>query len=403
MHTTSTSRRTGLTFADGFDPKNNSFGFLRLVLAVLVIFSHSFPLGGFGIDALETFTKGRHTIGLVAVGMFFVLSGFLITRSAAGPVSTVRFLWHRFLRIYPGYWICLAFCGFVFAPYFAYVEHGTLFRVFYAPQGSPQSFVVHNAGLFHLNGFSVLGVLNVYPQSIAGLLSQNPVPFQINGSLWTLPIEVGCYLAIALLAFAGVLRRARIGVLILFGCFWALYIYSYLWPQSFRISFPYRGIDLFIPLCVFFLAGSVCFLYREKIRCSAWLFAACIGAVAASLSLRLYGVVAPICMSYAFLWLAFNLPFSRFDAKGDYSYGTYIYAFPVQQALSLSGVQEDGWAIYFAWSLLLTGMLAFLSYRLVEAPCLRWKNVRIADPRRRPAQPSLPPVVVETVVVPVNS
>jgi len=380
---TSIPRRTRVTFAEALDPKNNAFGFFRLVLAVLVIFSHSFPLGGFGVDALETFTKGRHTIGLVAVAMFFVLSGFLITRSAAGRISVGRFLWHRFLRIFPGYWVCLIVCACVFAPYFAYVEHGTLAHLLSVPRTSAQSFVFHNAGLFHLNGFSVLGIFNVHPQSIAGLLSRNPVPFQINGSLWTLPLEVACYLGIAILTSCSVLRRGRVGVLILFAFFWALYIYSYLWPVSFRSSFPFRYIDIVIPLCVFFLAGSVCFLFREKIRCSVWIFVACIGAVGASFPLGLYSVLAPICTSYAFLWLAFNLPFSRFDAKGDYSYGTYIYAFPVQQALSLSGVQEDGWAVYFAWSLVLTGILAFLSYRLVEAPCLRWKHLRVALPWRR--------------------
>ena len=349
MQTTSTPRRAVITFADQFDPKNNAFGFLRLVLAVSVIFSHSFSIGGFGRDALETLTKDRQTIGLVAVGMFFVLSGFLITRSAAGPVSVARFLWHRFLRIFPGYWVCLIVCGCVFAPYFAYVEHGTLRYALSASQTSPQAYILHNAGVLHLNGFSLPGVLNVHPQSIAGLLSHNPVRFLINGSLWTLPIEVVCYLAIAVLAFSGVLRRCRIGVLILFAVSWALYIYYCRWPESFRSSFPYRIFHIVLPLCGFFLAGSVCFLFRETIRCSVWIFVACIGAVVASFPLNLYGVVAPICLSYAFLWLAFSLPFSRFDRKGDYSYGIYIYAFPVQQALFLSGVHDDGWVAYFAW------------------------------------------------------
>ena len=110
-------------------------------------------------------------------------------------------------------------------------------------------------------------------------------------------------------------------------------------------------------------------------------------------------------MSYAFLWLAFNLPFSRFDAKGDYSYGTYIYAFPVQQALALSGVQEDGWTAYFAWSLVVTAALAFLSYRLVEAPCLRWKNINVGDLLRRLMTRSSPSPIVETgavISVPAN-
>jgi peptidoglycan/LPS O-acetylase OafA/YrhL len=376
-------------FAQAFNPKDNAFGFLRLVLAVLVVFSHSFPIGGFGIDALETFTQGRHTIGLVAVGMFFVLSGFLITRSAASGVSVGRFLWHRFLRIFPGYWVCLIVCGLIFAPYFAYVEHGTLQRVFSASGTSPQGYILHNAGLLHLNGFSVLGILNVSPQSMAGLLTRNPVPSQINGSLWTLPFEFTCYLAVAALALFGIIRRGRLLVAGLFIVLWLLYAYSYLWPRSFSDSIP-RGLSMFLPLAVFFCAGSLCFLYREKIPSSSWAFVGCIAIVAATLPLGFFGLAAPIFMSYAFLWLAFNLPFSRFDAKGDYSYGTYVYAFPVQQALALSGVQDDGWLAYFAWSLLITGALAFLSYRLVEAPCLRWKHFVVAVPKRR-TQSAMPP------------
>jgi peptidoglycan/LPS O-acetylase OafA/YrhL len=394
---TSTPRRP--TFAEAFDPKNNAFGFLRLVLAVLVVFSHSFTLGGFGIDALEAFTKGRHTIGLAAVGMFFVLSGFLITRSAAGGASVPRFLWHRFLRIFPGYWACLIVCGCLFAPYFAYVEHGTLLRVFAAPKTSPQMYILHNAGLLHLNGFSILGVLNVFPQSIGGLLSRNPYPFQINGSLWTLPFEFGCYLAVAALALLGVIRRARLVVVGLFVALASLHTYGYLRPESFSHTFHSSILSLFIPLGLFFAVGSLSFLYREKIPCSSWAFVGCIAVLVTSLPLGLFGLAAPIFMSYAFLWLAFNLPFSRFDAKGDYSYGSYIYAFPVQQALALSGVQEDGWTAYFAWSLIVTGALAFLSYRLIEAPCLRWKNLNGSDLLRSLMARSRPSRILETAAV----
>jgi Predicted acyltransferases len=291
---------------------------------------------------------------MVSVGMFFVLSGFLITRSAASGVTVLRFLWHRFLRIFPGYWVCLIVCGCLFAPYFAYVEYGNPFGIFSAPVTPPQTYILHNAGLLHLNGFTILGVLNVKPQNIVSLLSHNPFPYQINGSLWTLPLEFLCYLGVAGLALSGILRRARIVVAGLFVVLWSLYAYDYLRPESFLHTFPFPGLPLFLPLAVFFCAGSLCFLYREKIRCSSWGFIACLAVLVTSLLLGWFGVAAPIFMSYAFLWLAFKLPFPRFDAKGDYSYGTYIYAFPVQQALSLTGVQEDGWIAYFAWSLVIT-------------------------------------------------
>jgi peptidoglycan/LPS O-acetylase OafA/YrhL len=370
-------------FAQAFDPNNNAFGFLRLVLAILVIFSHTFPLGGFGIDRLEAFTKGRYTIGLVSVAMFFVLSGFLICRSASASRSVPRFLWHRFLRIFPGYWVCLVVCACVFAPLMAFAEFGTLLRVFSAPWNSPQSFMIRNAGLFHLNEFSIGGILFIRPNSIAGVLSHNPVPGMINGSLWSLPFEVSCYLAVAALAAVGVLRRARFIVLGLFAGLWCLYAFDCVNPDGFRQWFPYPGMKQLVMLCLFFSAGCVCFLYREKIPHSTAIFVISVVALVVSLPLGVFGLIAPVAMTYAFLWLAFALPFARFDRKGDFSYGTYIYAFPVQQGMALLRIQEEGFGLYFASSLLLTSVLAFLSYRLIEAPCLRWKTLKMSTFRRR--------------------
>lgn len=92
-------------------------------------------------------------------------------------------------------------------------------------------------------------------------------------------------------------------------------------------------------------------------------------------------------MTYAFLWLAFALPFGRFDSRGDFSYGVYIYAFPVQQGMALLRIHEEGFGLYFVSSLLLTSVLGFLSYRLIEAPCLRLKTVEVSTFRRRAGSP----------------
>lgn len=370
--------RTTATFVDAFDPKNNAFGFLRLVLAVLVVFSHSFPLGGFGIDPLEALTKGRHTIGLVAVAMFFVLSGFLVCRSASQTASVPRFLWHRFLRIFPGYWICLLICGFVVAPFVAFGEYDSFVRVFAVPRGSSQDFVMGNAALFHFEEFSIPGIFYVYPTAIAGLLRNNPFPFAINGSLWTLPFEVFCYLGVATLTVVGVLRRARSLILALFIGLWCLYAFVYIDPITFREAFPYPGLLYLVMLPLYFCAGCLCFLYIGEIPFSRLVFIASVLLTGVSLLVGAFGLIAPVAMTYAFLWIAFRLPLGRFEAKGDFSYGVYIYAFPVQQGLAFVGIQEMGFGAYFASSLLAAFALAILSYRLVEAPCLRLKNLRFS-------------------------
>ncbi len=366
----------GLTFSHTFDSRKNAFAFLRLFLAVAVIFSHTYPLGGFGLDPLEIATGGQYTIGLLAVAMFFVLSGFLICRSASGSISVGRFLWHRFLRIFPGYWVCLILCACVFAPFVALVEFDAPLRVFSAPWNSPQSFMWKNAALFHGQELSIGGILFIRPDSIAGLLRNNPVPFTINGSLWTLPFEGACYLGVAVLLALGVLRRARLIILLISLGFGGLHAFNCLYRADFQRYFPYPGVGLAVMLPLFFLAGCLCFLYREKIPHSTAVFVACLVASGVSLRLGCFELIAPLTITYLCLWLAFTLPLRAADARGDFSYGAYIYAFPVQQGFALLHLQNLGFVPYFLCSLLLTAFLAFLSHRLIEAPALRWKAIK---------------------------
>ena len=336
---------------------------------------------------MQALTEGRYTIGLTSVAMFFVLSGFLIARSAANSPSIGRFLWHRFLRIFPGYWICLIVCACAFAPLMAYVDSGSLTRVFSLPWNSPQSFMINNAGVLHLNGLSIEGVVMFRPNSIGGVLRNNPIPGVLNGSLWTLPYELGCYLAVAAAAAITILRRLRPFVLVLFAGMWGLHAFDCLDPEAFWRWFPYVGFKQLVMLGLFFCAGCVCFLYREKIPFSRALFVGALVVLGIGTAAGVFGLVAPVAMTYAFLWLAFALPFARFDARGDFSYGTYIYAFPIQQGLALLRLPETGFAAYFLCSLLMTLLMAFLSYRLVEAPCLRWKHLPFPfrNPRKRSA------------------
>jgi hypothetical protein len=107
-----------------------------------------------------------------------------------------------------------------------------------------------------------------------------------------------------------------------------------------------------VVLCLFFSAGCVCFLYREKIPHSSAAFVTSLVALGVGLPMGVFELVAPIAMTYAFLWLGFTLPFARFDTKGDFSYGTSIYAFPVQQGLALLRIQDRGSSLLYLLALL---------------------------------------------------
>jgi peptidoglycan/LPS O-acetylase OafA/YrhL len=365
------------SFGDSFNPRDNGFAFLRFTLAALVMLSHSYALGGFGLQPFVS-TLGRdYSLGSVAVAMFFVLSGFLITRSAQNTASIGRFLWHRFLRIVPGYWTCLLVTVLLFAPFLFWIDHNNIKVIFQVGDYSPWTYLTRNLSLLHVDDFSIEGILNLRQLSIAGVLNHNPHPGIINGSLWTLPYELICYLAIGIFAVFGIIRRAPGALAGIFLIFWGLEALLCISPQLFWDCFPYARMSELVTLSLYFAAGSVAFLYRRKIPFTRRLFITAILLLGAGIFSGLFGVIAPIAMSYLFLSIAFKLRLKWFDDPGDFSYGIYIYAFPVQQTLAALKVQESGLLLYFVSSFLVTLLFAVASFRLIEGPCLRLKKLTL--------------------------
>ena len=90
--------------------RNNNFDLLRLALAILVIFSHSYQLvtGGETAEPLHAATRGQLSSGLLAVGWFFAISGYLITQSWENSRTLWSYLKKRVYRIYPGFIVAMA-------------------------------------------------------------------------------------------------------------------------------------------------------------------------------------------------------------------------------------------------------------------------------------------------------
>jgi peptidoglycan/LPS O-acetylase OafA/YrhL len=136
-------------FDRAFDPRRNSLNFIRLVLAVAVLLDHSGPLGGFANGANHFFQVAFRAVN--PVYGFFGISGYLIAASA-GRNRTGRFLWQRFLRIFPAFWVCLIVTSFGFGLVGWYysnslaVTHCGLYCYAMEPNG-PLGFIFHNSWL----------------------------------------------------------------------------------------------------------------------------------------------------------------------------------------------------------------------------------------------------------------
>ena len=368
------------------DPKSNSFGFLRFVFAVLVIFAHTFPVGGFGVETLNLLTNGTYGLGTIAVDGFFVFSGYLITASYVRTQSLPIFLWHRIIRIFPAYWVCIIFTAialpliFGLHPDFAYL-YGSFFN--------PAIVALQSiCGMFlplllacspgwekiaaHLPQFPV----SAFSGSLRSLISHNPISADINASLWTLGHELRLYLIVGLLGFCGLLRKQAIVLLFLVS--WTGYVILSFW-------LPLEGFIQAMHTSAHFWAGALVFFIRLPQKQSWVIFFALLTVL--TLPLSLYPLVSPFTTAYLMFWLAKELPFQTLFRKRDYSYGLYIYAYPVQQALAAAKVTQWGFGIYFAVTLMITFGLAFLSWHIVESKALTLKDLWQPRPRRlRPAK-----------------
>lgn len=367
------TERSSVTLDQAFDTKRNSLGFLRMVFAAMVLFDHAFPLGGFnhGTDPMWGWTHGQESFGGLAVAGFFVVSGYLVTRSFTESRTAVRYLWKRVLRIFPGFWVCLLVTVAVFGTIAYVFDHSTLHGYVFGHPDSPGGYLGRNA-LLQMNQYNIDGLLSTTPFQHSGY------PQAFDGSLWTLIYEFKCYLAVAVLGVFGIFRWGRPAVLVLALGLWVAQLQDVMHPNRLR-GIPVIGDPNMMILGFVFCLGALLYLYRDKILLSDTM--ALVAAVVLVVGMRtnLYYAVGQVALAYLCFWLAVRLPLDRFDRFGDFSYGLYIYAFPVEQILALYGVYRWGLAAYVLLSLAIALVVAMASWFLVEKPFLRLKRLQLGE------------------------
>ncbi len=361
------------TLESAFNPRSNSLGFLRYLLAALVVFDHAFPIGGFhhGRDPMLDWSRGQETFGGFAVAGFFVISGYLIARSFASSPSVPNFLWRRCLRLMPAFWVCLVVTAFVFAPIAWHHEIGPFHSFWSGHRDSPIRYLHRNA-LLTIHQWNIDGLLAGTPYSKTGFANA------FNGSLWTLIYEFKCYLGVAVLGWFGLVKRGRSVFLGLAVFLWVVQLGDLMVPGSAKRASSLFADPQLIRLPLLFLIGTLLYLYRDRIIISNRFAVLAALTIIVSFRTGTYSGLGVIGLAYLCFWLAIRLPLQRFDAKGDFSYGLYVYAFPVEQMLALYRFYRFGLVAFVAASLVITTALAVLSWKLIEAPCLRLKSLRLS-------------------------
>lgn len=349
------------TISAALNGKNNSFGLIRLVLATAVIVSHAWPLGGYGSEPTHYLFQNQAHVGTIAVFGFMAISGYVVTKSAAAT-DLLQFAWRRLLRMFPAFWVALIVTAFVLGPIVFAIANGGLAGYFTLADGGPFTYVLRNFDL------------SIYQWGITGVFEDLPKT-SVNGSLWTLAYEWGCYVLIGGLAFVGVLRKARF-VIPLVALFFFLLQLGHTFAPELVENIPFVGHKDRVSLTLMFLWGATIAVYSRKIKLTNTAGIVALLVLAASLLIGGFHLIGLPALAYGVIWVAVVLP-KRFQAigdKNDYSYGIYLYGWPAQQLGMFLGWGALGLVPWTIASILIATACAWLSWHLIEKRMMGLKD-----------------------------
>jgi peptidoglycan/LPS O-acetylase OafA/YrhL len=324
----------------------SGFDYLRLGLAVSVVIVHSVRTT-YGVDS-ELWTTPLRPFVRAIIPMFFALSGFLVAGSLERSKTTLTFIGLRLIRIYPALAVEVALSAFLIGmavtafPLATYFQDPLLLK-----------YLLNVIGDIHYN--------------LPGVFENNPVPKIVNAQLWTVPIELLCYMALTVLVLLGGVQRKILIPLAALGLGLAHLILR-LHTDHWQLPNP-GGVFGDTLLVVCFLAGVSLYLFRDKIVWSSRMFA---GALIASIPLLWFvpfgdypGV---LTITYVTVYLGLTNVRRLSLIKGaDYSYGMYLYGYVIQQLFVYLAAPRFWWVTALV-CVPASALFAAFSWHFIEKP-----------------------------------
>lgn len=340
-----------MTFSEALKRENNNIDLLRLFAATLVLWSHSFPLtfGDGSLEPVGQFFKITYA-GKLGVAIFFFLSGLLVANSLIKKKSVPKFVISRFFRIWPGYLILLLVTVFVVGPFCTTLTTGDYFHSI-----QTWKYLIRN---------SIMSI----DYSLPGCFADNAWANDVNGSIWSLPVEVSCYIfmlgAYLLLAKLGENKKRVANVILLALIFISLIPTDAMGAFFNWTYFPGLGTQACFAAGVFFAVN------QEKIELD---FRLLLGFFLLTTVCWRYVSVSSLLLSVSIslllVYISTTKPVLALKLKYDISYGIYIWHFLIQQVLFMY-LGKINVYLFFLISLVITVVISVLSYALVEKPCM---------------------------------
>ena len=331
---------------DSYEGKGPGFDLIRVALSVSVLCFHSLSLTG-----QPDWAGMSGYPAAVILPAFFAVSGFLVIASAIRTGSLATFLMFRGLRILPALCVEVTISAVVLGPI---ATNMTLSDYFTDPE-------------FFLYFQNIIGNVHYF---LPGVFANNPER-AVNGSLWTIRPEIFCYLTLAVLMIARLHGNFRFYV----------GLTAFLFVVSIAFDFaegrgPGFGQTFFSQEMYFFhfIVGNLAFHARYYIPYRKSLFA--FAALSGTLLLQAPGfeILAAFPIVYCAIFMGLSrLPTFELLAKNDYSYGIYLFAYPIQQ-FAVTFPSARVWHVNILIALPITALIAAASWHLVEKPFLSLKR-----------------------------
>lgn len=338
------------TFAERMERSGYTTGFdyLRIGLAAAVVLWHSVAASG---DAVARAVALGPIVGpfqWLILPMFFALSGFLVSGSLHRSRTITGFVTLRVLRLMPALSVEVLLSALFIGPL---LTTKTFYQYFSDPE-------------FFRYFWNIVGHIHF---ELPGVFDDNPMAGIVNISLWTVPYELECYLAIVGFAVFGIFARPKLfaaTTLFLTVALTALILYKI---SGDGMTGGRNGRMLVLA----FLWGSTIYLFKNYIPLSKWLALVSLLSIFTLYPLPETRALGVIPAAYLTVFLGLQTP--KKIIGGDYSYGVYLFAFPIQQYIaSLHSLRY--WWIIFLIALPLSICYAAFSWHCIEKPILDRKN-----------------------------
>lgn len=336
-------------------------GLVRYYLAFAVVVAHFNTV--FGTDYYFP------TSSYNAVGGFFALSGFLVYGSYSRSMNIKTYLTNRARRILPPYLFIVLLAAFGLCC----LSSLSVGDYFFNPQWV--KYLVANVTF-----------MNFIEPELPGVFSDNVIP-AVNGSLWTMKIEILLYLSVPLVVALNVWLHKKLKHYRHIWLFAAIYLCSMIYRIVFYNLYVINGSEIYDILSrqvfgqlMYFYSGVIIYFNYSFFKNYKWIIiAAALLLMFICRSIPLYQfIVGPLIVSVITVCLSLIGDIARVFNNNNVSYDVYLCHFPVMQVLFvLLGKSSMSSGLLFIITILSTFILANISWFCIGRKFMIIKKERI--------------------------